>query len=440
MDELKRKFPEIKSRHLLGKLAEIQITTVVMHAWSQVEHDIIYKNPFKIPLNGTMTRMLDGINGLSLTSEIMLEELQRTTAQIKDSMNQRFSTNDEQGLLARLKETYLRNGDESPWHANLSWVRVLHHVVFRRFHHFFSAGRDHPPRTLASLQKFVPEFDNINSTTSKQFRTSDISVAILKAAGLAKEKKSLMRIQGDDARCFRRLLLFSNSLSIMLVMNGYFVFKQLKQRVPWGEDVAIVIEKANRINDCLLNSTRPRDLHGLGEFAEKFLMAEWCDLHDVAVALARHSFFLKEAGLDSAIEFQPGNKLSFVSNFRVATVNSGGFDCPPVWEQIDPEFLDFVRGVRPLKFTSTDTFVWSSAKSLPPYMYRFEEYPIPEDLSMSWGERTSSGQLVLADSAKLKTSLSKLDFGVNLLTRWSGLKLNASSSNPRNAQVDISNY
>jgi hypothetical protein len=109
------------------------------------------------------------------------------------------------------------------------------------------------PRTLASLQKFVPEFDNINSTTSKQFRTSDISVAILKATGLAEEKKSLMRIQGHDGRCFRRLLLFSNSLSIMLVMNEYFVFKQLKQRVPWGGDVAILVEKA--IGSMIVSST-----------------------------------------------------------------------------------------------------------------------------------------------------------------------------------------
>ncbi|KAL9033643.1 MAG: hypothetical protein Q9214_007415, partial [Letrouitia sp. 1 TL-2023] len=60
------------------KVAQIQITTVVMHAWSQVEHDIIFKNPLNIPTVPTITRMLDGINGLLITSEIMLEELHRT--------------------------------------------------------------------------------------------------------------------------------------------------------------------------------------------------------------------------------------------------------------------------------------------------------------------------------------------------------------------------
>jgi ppGpp synthetase/RelA/SpoT-type nucleotidyltranferase len=44
---------------------EIQVITVVMHAWSEVEHDIIYKNKYGLPESSRMNRMLDGINGLS---------------------------------------------------------------------------------------------------------------------------------------------------------------------------------------------------------------------------------------------------------------------------------------------------------------------------------------------------------------------------------------
>jgi ppGpp synthetase/RelA/SpoT-type nucleotidyltranferase len=44
---------------------EIQVITVVMHAWSEVEHDIIYKNRYGLSESSRMNRMLDGINGLS---------------------------------------------------------------------------------------------------------------------------------------------------------------------------------------------------------------------------------------------------------------------------------------------------------------------------------------------------------------------------------------
>jgi ppGpp synthetase/RelA/SpoT-type nucleotidyltranferase len=44
---------------------EIQVITVVMHAWSEVEHDIIYKNKHRVPESSRMSRMLDSINGLS---------------------------------------------------------------------------------------------------------------------------------------------------------------------------------------------------------------------------------------------------------------------------------------------------------------------------------------------------------------------------------------
>lgn len=54
---------------------EIQVASVLMHAWSEVEHDLIYK-----PLQGTLSEeelaILDELNGLVLTGEIALERLQ----------------------------------------------------------------------------------------------------------------------------------------------------------------------------------------------------------------------------------------------------------------------------------------------------------------------------------------------------------------------------
>ena len=55
---------------------EIQVASVLMHAWAEVEHDLIYK-----PLRGVLSRdelvILDELNGMVLTGEIALERLQK---------------------------------------------------------------------------------------------------------------------------------------------------------------------------------------------------------------------------------------------------------------------------------------------------------------------------------------------------------------------------
>ncbi len=55
---------------------EIQVASVLMHAWSEVEHDLVYK-----PLQGELSEdeyaILDELNGLVLAGEIALERLQR---------------------------------------------------------------------------------------------------------------------------------------------------------------------------------------------------------------------------------------------------------------------------------------------------------------------------------------------------------------------------
>jgi hypothetical protein len=55
---------------------ETQVASVLMHAWAEVEHDLIYK-----PVHGTLSddeyAILDELNGLVLSGEIALERLQK---------------------------------------------------------------------------------------------------------------------------------------------------------------------------------------------------------------------------------------------------------------------------------------------------------------------------------------------------------------------------
>src|SRR5437763_15047589 len=55
---------------------EIQVASVLMHAWSEVEHDLVYK-PFEGTLSDTEYAILDELNGLVIAGEIALELLQK---------------------------------------------------------------------------------------------------------------------------------------------------------------------------------------------------------------------------------------------------------------------------------------------------------------------------------------------------------------------------
>ena len=54
---------------------EIQVASVLMHAWSEVEHDLLYK-PMQGSLSDEELAIIDELNGLVLTGEIALERLQ----------------------------------------------------------------------------------------------------------------------------------------------------------------------------------------------------------------------------------------------------------------------------------------------------------------------------------------------------------------------------
>lgn len=68
---------------------EIQVASVLMHAWSEVEHDLVYK-----PLQGAISEeelsILDELNGLVLTGEIALERLQKAGDARLQSKNASF--------------------------------------------------------------------------------------------------------------------------------------------------------------------------------------------------------------------------------------------------------------------------------------------------------------------------------------------------------------
>lgn len=60
-----------------GVRLEIQVATVLMHAWAEVEHDLVYKPQARV-LSEAERGILDEVNGLVLIGEMALERLQRS--------------------------------------------------------------------------------------------------------------------------------------------------------------------------------------------------------------------------------------------------------------------------------------------------------------------------------------------------------------------------
>src|ERR1051326_8155975 len=66
---------DVQKRYAEARV-EIQVASVLMHAWSEVEHDLVYK-PFEGTLSDEEYAILDELNGLVMAGEIALERLQK---------------------------------------------------------------------------------------------------------------------------------------------------------------------------------------------------------------------------------------------------------------------------------------------------------------------------------------------------------------------------
>lgn len=77
------------TRYSEKHLVEIQVASVLMHAWSEVEHDLVYK-----PLQGNLSEeehmILDEINGLVLTGNLALKRLQQAGRSRTKAQNYEF--------------------------------------------------------------------------------------------------------------------------------------------------------------------------------------------------------------------------------------------------------------------------------------------------------------------------------------------------------------
>lgn len=89
---LDKKLHRIASANTFYPLrVEIQLGTVMTQAWAEVQHDIIYKAPPNIQVTDTMRQMIDATNGMTITADILLGELERSRKQAEDEVETFFN-------------------------------------------------------------------------------------------------------------------------------------------------------------------------------------------------------------------------------------------------------------------------------------------------------------------------------------------------------------
>lgn len=80
---------DVDKRFAAG-LIEVQVASVLMHAWAEVSHDLVYK-PQSEDLSEAEYAMLDQLNGLVLSGETSLEALQRAQDSRVNQPNKSFA-------------------------------------------------------------------------------------------------------------------------------------------------------------------------------------------------------------------------------------------------------------------------------------------------------------------------------------------------------------
>lgn len=93
---------------------EVQVASVLMHAWSEVEHDLVYK-PMQGSLSEDELAILDELNGMVLTGEIALERLQRAAKARVSAEDARFENHyDLASFLLEREKLRIKSSDEEP--------------------------------------------------------------------------------------------------------------------------------------------------------------------------------------------------------------------------------------------------------------------------------------------------------------------------------------
>jgi ppGpp synthetase/RelA/SpoT-type nucleotidyltranferase len=152
-------------------IAEIQVASVLMHAWSEVEHDLVYK-PFSGELSIIELQILDEINGLVLSGEIALERLKaaiNNRTKLNNNITNKFELTN--FILNSIDKSYLNKiklGDTYLLNNYLNTIKKLDTNEFDAYIHKINIDSDESI-TDQLLNMFLVEFYDTEKRNLKKY-------------------------------------------------------------------------------------------------------------------------------------------------------------------------------------------------------------------------------------------------------------------------------
>lgn len=247
---------EASTKRYSDTIAEIQVASVLMHAWSEVEHDLVYK-PFSGDLSREELAILDEINGLVLSGEIALERLQKAIAERtkkKNDITDKYELTN--FLLSTLNKDYLNKikiGDTFLLNNYLNTIKKLDVSDFNNYIKRINIDLGESV-TDQLLNMLLVENDNEDFILKKYFKNLHISDPI--ATGF----ESFVRCWAILEKSMRQLVENVDSSANRYVISN---FKMLTDKK--------IITSHDAKNLEILRRVRNELLHGIETPQEEYL-------------------------------------------------------------------------------------------------------------------------------------------------------------------------
>jgi len=234
------------TQRYIDTIAEIQVASVLMHAWSEVEHDLVYK-PFTGALSKEELTILDEINGLVLSGEIALERLQTAMAERtkkRDAITDKYELTN--FLLSTLDKKYLNKiklGDTYLLNNYLNTIKKLDTKDFYNYINKIDIDSEDSV-TDQLLNMFLVEFYDSRKPNLKNY-FENLNIPKEKASGFESFVKCWVVLE----KAIREIL------TDMDIKSKYFVadFKILRERSVLTDEEANQLKQLRRVRNSLLH-------------------------------------------------------------------------------------------------------------------------------------------------------------------------------------------
>ncbi|MEQ9845152.1 GTP pyrophosphokinase [Pectobacterium brasiliense] len=247
---------------------EIQVASVLMHAWSEVEHDLVYK-----PLSGHLSdeeyAILDEINGLVLSGEIALERLKHAGVTRTAEGNKSYRNQYE--LAASMIDIYrsLTKDSSTDTHdfSNIGRVNILFDILQQ-------INLNNPEQIKKLLVKILPNI------------TPEVPIVESILSEILDEHSNVISIISKESDSLRYRLnnkkLFGNDFAILFFKKYESLTELLKERTidihnpnttRRGREFKNDLPEGFMDHFSLIRKVRNRIAHGQGEISDETIFA-----------------------------------------------------------------------------------------------------------------------------------------------------------------------